>query len=110
MKRNPTLRIQERREMCFMKFRYKIGLGIRFLSLLLAGSLFVFCLSNRSLAQAPGTGAIVGSVSDPSGAAVPNAQVTLTNEATGLSRIVVSTQEGVFRSTLLPPGTYAVKV
>lgn len=96
--------------MHFRDLRNSICLGLRFLSALLVGCFLVFCVLEKSLAQAPGTGAIVGSVSDPSGAAVPNAQVTLTNEATGLSRIVVSTQEGVFRSTLLPPGTYAVKV
>jgi hypothetical protein len=63
-----------------------------------------------SAAQAPGTGAIAGTVLDPSGAFVPNAQVTVRNEKTGLSRTVSTASEGLFRAALLPPGNYSVEV
>src|ERR1700731_1731991 len=37
-------------------------------------------------AQAPGTGAITGTVTDPSGGVVRDAQISVVNEDTGLSR------------------------
>jgi hypothetical protein len=63
-----------------------------------------------SAAQSPGTGAISGTVLDPSGAFVPNAQVTVRNEKTGLSRTISTASEGLFRVALLPPGNYSVEV
>ena len=61
-------------------------------------------------AQAPGTGAIAGKIADPSGAVVPQATVSVLNEATGLSRPATTLAEGDFRAPLLPPGTYTVTV
>jgi hypothetical protein len=61
-------------------------------------------------AQAPGTAAITGQISDKSGATIANAKVTALNEATGLSRTVTTTPEGVFRASLLPPGSYSLVV
>jgi Carboxypeptidase regulatory-like domain/TonB-dependent Receptor Plug Domain len=61
-------------------------------------------------AQAPGTGAIVGTVLDPTGAVVPNAHVSVVNENTGLSRALATTPDGLFRATLLPPGSYSIEV
>jgi Carboxypeptidase regulatory-like domain/TonB-dependent Receptor Plug Domain len=61
-------------------------------------------------AQAPGTGAIAGSVLDPTGAVVPNARVSVVNENTGLSRTLATTPDGLFRATLLPPGSYSIEV
>lgn len=59
-------------------------------------------------AQAPGTGAITGTISDPSGAVVPNALVSAVNEETNWSRTVSTTPEGQYRVQLLPPGSYSV--
>jgi len=50
--------------------------------------------------------AIEGTVTDPSGAVVPDAQVTLTNVDTGISKSVQSNGEGLFRFPSLPPGRY----
>ena len=61
-------------------------------------------------AQAPGTGAVAGTVLDPSGAFVPNAQINLRNEKTGLSRSLSTGSEGLFRATLLIPGSYLIEV
>ena len=77
--------------------------------LVLYGVLF-FVPSGLLQAQAPGTGAITGKISDPSGAVVPNAHVTLVGEVTNLSRSVTTTSEGFFRAPLLPPGTYSLTV
>jgi len=56
--------------------------------------------------QAPGTGAIAGSVIDPSGRPMPNVAVTVENEATDVTRSVITNASGVFTAALLPPGEY----
>src|SRR2546430_409736 len=52
--------------------------------------------------------AIEGTVTDSSGAVVPDAKVTLTNVDTGISTSVQSNGEGLFRFPSLPPGRYKV--
>ena len=47
---------------------------------------------------------------DQSKAAVPGAAVTATNPATGFNRATVTDDEGVYRLTALPVGTYEIKV
>jgi hypothetical protein len=61
-------------------------------------------------AQDAATGAISGVVYDPSNRVVVHAEVLTVNEATHVSRSVMTTAEGVFRVPLLPPGAYAVTV
>lgn len=56
------------------------------------------------------SGNIEGRVLDPNGAAVPNAAVTATNDATGLEKTTNTNDEGNYRIILLPPGNYTVKV
>jgi hypothetical protein len=60
------------------------------------------------LAQTAGTGALTGTVSDPSGAVVPNVTVTATNSDTGQTRSATTGPNGVYTMTLLPPGLYKV--
>ena len=60
--------------------------------------------------QGETTSAIVGQVTDPSGAAVPGATVTISSRDTGLSRTVNTDADGRFSFPQLKPGTYAVKV
>ena len=64
----------------------------------------------NAIAQTPGTGAIFGVVYDPANRAIGNAEVLTVDEATHMSRSVVTTAEGVFRVPLLPPGSYTVTV
>jgi|CXWL01.1.fsa_nt_gi hypothetical protein len=54
------------------------------------------------------TGAIVGVVTDPDGAALPGVQVNAANPATGFSRTVTTGADGSFRLAALPAGTYNV--
>ncbi len=54
------------------------------------------------------TGAIEGSVLDPSGRAIPGAEVIMTNTGTNFSRVVQTDGEGRFRGLLLPLGPYRV--
>jgi hypothetical protein len=58
--------------------------------------------------QAQTTGAIRGIVTDASGAVVPSAAVTLTQERTGLKREVKSNQDGIYMAPALAVGTYTV--
>ncbi len=66
-------------------------------------------LAASLVAQTAGTGALVGTVTDPSGAVVPSVSVTVTNTDTQQSRSVVTSADGTYRFGFLPPGTYQVK-
>ena len=56
------------------------------------------------------TGKILGTVTDASGAIVPDASILLTNQTTGASRSVKTGASGDFDFELLPIGLYTVKV
>ena len=57
------------------------------------------------------TGSIVGMVTDPTGASVPGAVVTVMNEGTGIAAIRTATDSsGNYVATALPPGRYSVTV
>src|SRR5882672_255166 len=60
-------------------------------------------------AQVP-TGTIVGTVTDPAGAVIQNATVTVTNKNTGASRVIQTTESGAFSAPSLSPGTYELRV
>ena len=55
-------------------------------------------------------GSIFGMVTDSSGAAVPNATVTITNTGTNVSETTKSNGSGNYTQTRLIPGTYRIKV
>jgi hypothetical protein len=54
------------------------------------------------------TGAILGIVTDPSGAAVPGARVTLTNPDTALSRNATTDSTGSYEFLSVPVGEHYV--
>jgi len=56
------------------------------------------------------TGNIIGTVTDPSEAAVPGVEVQIKDVATGALRTASSGAEGIFRFTNLPPGAYTIVV
>src|SRR5947208_9662502 len=60
-------------------------------------------------AQGETTSAIVGSVSDPTGAAIVGAKVTITSTDNGLKRSVKTDTAGRFNFPQLKPGPYSVK-
>jgi hypothetical protein len=62
-----------------------------------------------SLGQAV-TGTLLGTVQDTSGAVVPNANITLTNEGTDVTDKTTSTQQGFYTFPNLMPGMYSVTV
>ncbi len=51
-----------------------------------------------------------GTVTDPSGAVIPQAQVAITNDATGVARSVPTNDSGEFTAVGLIPGRYSVRV
>jgi len=68
-------------------------------------------LAIASFGQGGATGAISGTVQDPSGAFVAGADVRITNQDTGvLARSTKTDSTGSFTATLLPVGTYTVAV
>jgi len=61
-------------------------------------------------AQSLTSGDVTGSVTDPSGAAVPNASVTLTNANTNAALKTTTNTDGSYRFAFVQPGTYRVTV
>lgn len=56
------------------------------------------------------TGTITGTVTDTSGAVVPQAAVTVANLSTGIQKSLTTDQNGIFVASALPFGTYEVTV
>jgi hypothetical protein len=72
---------------------------------------FVAMAGTPAFAQATtATGSIQGTVTDPSGAVVPHAKVSISNPVTGLEIRVTTTTAGVYNSGPLMPGEYVVTV
>jgi hypothetical protein len=59
-------------------------------------------------AQSSTTGNITGTVRDPQGAAVPKAEVTVTEEKTGATRTVTANEDGFYNIPSLPAGVYTI--
>src|SRR5499433_2430089 len=88
-------------EECMAKFRKLLAL-VAFGVILSTGSAF---------AQGGATGAITGTVVDPTGAYVSNADVRIVSQDTGvLTRTAKTDANGSFTTPLLPVGTYTVTV
>jgi len=78
----------------------QVALRVAVLSFVFAASV----LAQRDL------GTITGTITDPQGAGVPNAKVTIVEDATGLIYNVQTSESGEFIRPLLKPGTYTVTV
>ncbi len=80
----------------------------RYLALTLLYSIaLTLCFTPKAPGQET-TGTMSGSVSDPSGAMVPRATVTIKNEGTGLTRTVTTNDAGFYTAPNLPVGSYSV--
>ncbi len=71
-------------------------------------SLLFLCALATSAAAQTFTGGVRGVVSDPNGV-IPGVTVTLTNEATNVSRDTVTNDVGQYNFPAVPPGTYSIK-
>src|SRR5258708_21043759 len=70
----------------------------------------VACLTTAAVSQSLPSGDLIGFVTDPSGAAIPNANVKLTNNAAGATQARTTTDQGTYRFSLLSPGTYTLSI
>ena len=75
--------------------------------LALASSLLLF-IPLASLAQ-DARGAVGGRVSDSSGAVIPNAEVRITNDATGVAAAARTNSAGAYALPYLLPGNYTLE-
>jgi hypothetical protein len=73
-------------------------------------TLVVFILVSLCAFAQRDLGTITGTITDPQGAGIPNARVTIIEDATGLSYTVQTTQLGEYVRPLLKAGTYTVTV
>ena len=80
--------------------------SIKRVSIILA----IVLLAAASLSAQTFRGTILGTVTDPSGAVVPGAKVTVKNTGTGLERTTETSADGSYALPELPIGTYSVTV
>jgi len=84
------------------------------LILAVAGVAFFYCGLIQPVAlfaqTTISTGSIVGTVTDPTGAAIPGASVEIRNTNTGQTVLVKTTGSGTYTSGALLPGTYSVRI
>jgi Carboxypeptidase regulatory-like domain len=79
--------------------------------LIYAPVLLLFCAGMTSVkAQNTNAGALTGTVTDPSGAAVASVAVTVSNQATGTVRTTTTTARGFYTVENLPDGDYTLSV
>jgi hypothetical protein len=81
--------------------RFRVATSIRVFGL----AVFAACLT-----FAQSTGAIQGTVTDPSGAGIPNAAVTIHEKSTSQARSATTDSAGAYLIPSLPVGTYKIEV
>lgn len=87
-------------------FNQHVPLRIAYkLAMLVLGCVFGLTLHAQVV-----TADIVGTVTDANGAVIPGAKVTIINTDTQLQRTMNATSTGDYVFTLLPPGTYTIRV
>lgn len=84
--------------------------SIRVLLFVLLAFALLTTSAHFAMAQTAETGALTGTVTDPSGAVVVGASVTITNIGTGQARTGTTESSGSYKFSLLPPGNYSVKI
>src|SRR5262249_51957925 len=76
--------------------------------------LLSFCVCIVLVASLPtyaqSTTSLRGVITDPSGAIIPGAVVSLTNDLTGFKRQALSGEDGIYQFLQAPPGTYQVTI
>ncbi len=76
--------------------------------LTLLSFLLAICVPSL-MAQSAGTSSLSGTITDPSGAAIPNVTVTLTSNDTNQARTTATGGDGQYKFTLIPPGSYKIR-
>src|SRR2546426_9718430 len=86
-----------------------VTLRLRMATCVFSTTLVVLLFSLPLLAQA-NFGRILGTVSDPTGAVLPGARVSILDTQRGLARTVTTDEAGQYNAPTLIPGTYTVRV
>jgi hypothetical protein len=76
----------------------------------LGSAAFYFLILNCPVSRAQFTSSIEGTVTDPSGAALPNAMVVIRNEETGATQTVNTSAAGYYRFTALSAAVFTVRI
>src|SRR5436305_1041618 len=78
---------------------------------------FILCISFTTFSLLPAraqstvaTGSIQGTVTDPNGAVVPSANITIINKGTGQASKITSSASGTYASGALIPGDYQIRI
>ncbi|MGH9683048.1 MAG: carboxypeptidase regulatory-like domain-containing protein [Candidatus Acidiferrales bacterium] len=71
-------------------------------------AILALVLPGLAMAQSVVTGGLTGTVTDPSGAVIVGANVTLNNAATGESQTATTGAGGIYQFSLLKPGAYTI--
>src|SRR2546428_13664509 len=90
--------------MTFSRLRSRVTASV------FGASLVVLLFSLALLAQQANFGRILGKVSDPSGAVLPGATISIIDTQRGLARTVTTDEAGQYNAPTLIPGTYTVRV
>ena len=80
----------------------------KFITGLLALLVVALMMAPSLMAQSLVSGDLTGTVTDPSGAVVSAASVTIKSDATGATHTTTTNGSGAYRFSLLPPGSYTV--
>src|SRR6267154_2424366 len=95
---------------CGSGWATKSSKGYRIMSKRSPGALLTLCLLLVPVLSAQAlVGAIYGTITDSSGAVVPNAAINISDKATSATRNAVANAEGLYSAAALPPGEYTVK-
>jgi len=71
--------------------------------------LLTICVTTTAIAQST-SASISGQVVDPSGRIIPDADIQILNEATGVQYANRTNSSGIYTVSILPPGQYRVQV
>jgi hypothetical protein len=93
-----------------MSNRYPSGLSNKRLIVAAIPILLSLILPSSLHAQAAGTASVQGTVTDPTGATIPNAKVVLTKTDTGTNRATITDSGGVYALPNVPVGPYSLTV
>ncbi|HUY14334.1 MAG TPA: TonB-dependent receptor [Terriglobia bacterium] len=83
--------------------------GVPLPLMVLLALLLIICESSRLRAQVVGA-TLSGTITDQSGAVIPNAKVSIKNVATGVVRVASTNQRGIYSAPNVLPGSYEVTV
>jgi hypothetical protein len=78
------------------------------MSKIIRSVIFLAALSGAAFSQTSGSGTISGTLTDPRGAVIPGAGVTIRNTDTGIERVLATNEVGLYSAPFLQPGHYQV--